>query len=214
MARRPRSTIDAAVSAAAAAAIALVALAPAGCRDRADPDAAPLEVLGVVPDFAFTDQTGAPVRAADLRGRVHVVSFLFTRCPTICPVTTLKMERLGERLAGRADPGAVQLVSFSVDPEHDSPPVLAAFAARYHADPTRWRFLTGPPAAVKAAVEDGFRIAVQRGAATADGAPNIVHGTHFVLVDRDLRIRGYYDSDEAARLDQLVADAVTLTREP
>jgi protein SCO1/2 len=101
-----------------------------------------------------------------------------------------------------------------VDPEHDTPAVLAAFAARYRADPARWKFLTGPPAAVRAAVEQGFRIAVERGAALADGAPNIVHGTHFVLLDRELRIRGYYDSDDAARLDQLAADAARLAREP
>ena len=170
-----------------------------------------LDVLGAVPEFAFTDQTGAPVRAADLRGKVHVASFLFTRCPTICPTSAMKLKRIGERLAERS--AAVDLVSFSVDPEHDTPPVLAAFAARYGADPARWRFLTGPPEAIRAAVEDGFKIAVDRGAALADGTPTIVHGTHYLLLDRQLRIRGYYDSDEPARLDQLVADAIRLTRE-
>ena len=190
-------------------AAALAALVPA-CK--ADGDARELEVLGTVPDFAFTDQTGAPVRAADLRGRGHVAHFIFTRCPTVCPTTTLKMQRLGERLAGSGD--AIGLLSFSVDPEHDTPPVLSAFAARFRADPARWKFLTGPPAAVRAAAEEGFRIAVERGAALADGTPNIVHGTHFVLLDRQLRIRGYYDSDDAARLDQLAADAAALAREP
>ncbi len=190
-------------------AAALAALAP-GCKGAED-DAAELEVLGTVPDFAFTDQTGAPVRSADLRGHVHIAHFIFTRCPTVCPTTTLKMQRLGERLAGQ---DAIRFLSFSVDPEHDTPPVLAAFAARFKADPARWKFLTGPPAAVKAAAEKGFRIAVDRGAALADGTPNIVHGTHFVLLDRQLRIRGYYDSDEAARLDQLAADAAALAREP
>lgn len=183
----------------------------AAARDVAA-EAPDLDVLGEVPDFAFTDQTGAPVRAADLRGRVQVASFLFTRCPTICPTSAMKLKRIGERLAARS--AAVDLVSFSVDPEHDTPPVLAAFAARYQADPARWRFLTGPPAAIRAAVEDGFRIAVDRGAALADGTPTIVHGTHYVLLDRQLRIRGYYDSDEPARLDQLVADAIRLTRDP
>jgi protein SCO1 len=183
-------------------------LATAGCRD----DRAELDVLGTVPDFAFTDQTGAPVASADLRGQVHIASFLFTRCPTVCPTTTLKMQRLGERLADRA--GAIHLLSISVDPEHDTPPVLAAFAARYHADPARWKFLTGPPDVVRRAVEQGFRIAVERGAAQADGTPSIVHGIHFVLLDRHLRIRGYYDSDDAGRLDQLAADADALAREP
>jgi len=196
-----------------AAALAAGALAAAlgGCRSG-DGEAAELDVLGAVPDFAFTDQTGAPVRSADLRGRVHVAHFIFTRCPSVCPTTTLKMERLAERLAGRGD--AIHFLSFSVDPEHDTPPVLAAFAARFHADPARWKFLTGPPDAVRAAVEGGFHLAVERGAALADGTPNIAHDTHFVLLDKKLRIRGYYDSDDAARLDQLAADADALAREP
>jgi protein SCO1 len=187
----------------------LVALL-AGCKG-ADGEAAELDVLGTVPEFAFTDQTGATVRSADLRGHVHIANFIFTRCPTVCPTTTLKMQRMGERVAGQ---DAIRFLSFSVDPEHDTPTVLAAFAARFRADPARWKFLTGPPAAVKAAAEQGFRIAVDRGAALADGTPNITHGTHFVLLDRQLRIRGYYDSDDAARLDQLAADAAALAREP
>jgi protein SCO1/2 len=190
-------------------AAALAALLP-GCRG-ADGDARQLEVLGTVPDFAFTDQTGAPVRSSDLRGHVHIAHFIFTRCPTVCPTTTLKMQRLGQRLA---DQDAVRFLSFSVDPEHDTPPVLATFAARFRADPARWKFLTGPPAAVRAAAEEGFRIAVDRGAALADGTPSITHGTHFVLLDRQLRIRGYYDSDDAGRLDELAADAAALAREP
>jgi protein SCO1/2 len=190
----------------------LALAAVCACKGGAGSESAGLEVLGTVPDFAFTDQTGRPVRAADLRGRVQVANFIFTRCPTVCPTTTLKMQRLGERLAEHAD--AVHLVSFSVDPEHDKPPVLAAFASRYRADPARWKFLTGPPAAVRSAVEEGFRIAVDRGVELADGTPNIVHGTHFVLLDRQLRIRGYYDSDDTGRLDQLVADAEVLAQEP
>jgi protein SCO1 len=192
--------------------LALALAAVCGCKDGGGSGSAQLEVLGSVPDFAFTDQTGRPVRAADLRGRVQVANFIFTRCPTVCPTTTLKMQRLGERTARHAD--AINLVSFSVDPEHDKPPVLAAFAARYRADPKRWKFLTGPPATVRSAVEHGFRIAVERGEELGDGTPNIVHGTHFVLLDRQLRIRGYYDSDDAARLDQLVTDAEILAQEP
>lgn len=211
MVRSPRRASRLALFRGSAAAGLAVVAALAACREGGE-RGEELEVLGTVPDFSFQDQTGATVRAADLRGRVHVASFLFTRCPTVCPTTALKLQRLGERLADQAD--AIHFVSFSVDPENDTPPVLAAFAARYRADPARWKFLTGPPAAVRAAVEQGFRIAVSRGAASADGTPNIVHGIHFVLLDRDLRIRGYYDSDDAGRLDQLAADAARLAREP
>lgn len=184
---------------------AMVALAAPSC-DRDEP----LEVLGRFPDAAFTDQTGAAVRSADLAGRVLIANFIFTRCPTVCPVTSRKMKRLGEKLASEE---GVALVSVTVDPEHDTPAVLRAYAARYGADPARWRFLTGEAGAVRREIEHGFKLAVDRRGTSADGTPDIVHDLHFVLVDRRLRIRGYYDSDDPDRLADLARDARRLARE-
>jgi protein SCO1 len=190
--------------------LALCAALVAGPACARHQPAAELDILGEVPEFTFTDQSGRPVTRADLAGRVVIANFIFTRCPTVCPATSLKMQRLGQRLADHRD--AISLVSFSVDPEHDSPAVLAEFAARYRADPDRWRFLTGPGDAVRAAVEGGFKIALEQRGVLSDGSPDIVHGVHFVLIDRELRIRDYYDSDDPARLDQLAADASALAR--
>jgi len=187
-----------------------LAFALAGCDRGARADAA-LEVLGAVPDFSFTDQTGAPVTARHLDGAVTIANFIFTRCPTVCPVTSMKMQRLGERLL--ADHPQVHLLSFSVDPEHDTPEVLSEFAARYRADPARWRFLTGRPDVVRSAVEEGFKIALDRRGMLQDGTPDIVHGVHFVLIDGAHRIRGYYDSDDSQRLDRLVRDAERLAKD-
>ena len=186
---------------------ALLALLATACKGGGEKPAE-LDVLGKVPAFQFTDQRGAAVTDQDLRGTVTVANFIFTRCPTVCPVTSMKMQRIGEKLADLGS--GAQLVSFSVDPEHDSPEVLAEFASRYQADPARWRFLTGPPQAVRAAVEDGFKIAMERKGELAGGVPDIVHGVHFVLIDDQLRIRGYYDSDDGERLEQLVKDARAL----
>ena len=191
-------------------ALLLTALLALGACGRGASAGDRLDDLGPVPDVAVSDQTGARLRTADLAGRVLVANFIFTRCPTVCPVTSLKMKRLGERLADEPDVG---LLSVSVDPEHDTPEVLRAFAARYRADPARWRFLTGEAAAVKRAVEEGFKLNLERRGELADGTPDIVHDLHFVLIDRHLRIRGYYDSDESARLDDLVRDARRLARE-
>jgi protein SCO1 len=163
-----------------------------------------LPVHGDVPAVDLVDQRGAAFTTEGLRGQVTIVNFIFTRCTSICPVTSMKMQRLAERTAGG---GPIGLLSVSVDPAHDTPAVLAEFAGRYQADPARWRFVTGDPAALRAAVEDGFKIGVDDRGAGAGGVPDIVHGGHFVLVDGDLAIRGYYDSDEIARLDALVADA-------
>ena len=182
----------------------LVAAMLAGCADKA-PE---LDVVGEVPAFQFVDQTGASVTERDLAGQVSIVNFVFTRCPTVCPVTSMKMQRVGDEL--KQD--GVRLVSFSVDPEHDTPPVLAEFAKRYDADVPRWRFLTGPRGEVERAVEQGFKIALERRGELAGGVPDLVHGVHFVLVDPSLRIRGYYDSDDADRLRRLVSDARALAR--
>lgn len=183
------------------------AAAAAGCKDTAAERAASLEVLGEIPDFALTDHTGAALTRADLAGDVVVANFIFTRCPTVCPVFTMKMQRLTERLV---DARGLRFVSFSVDPEHDTPAVLAAYAAEHGADPSRWRFVTGDPEALRATVEDGLKMAMERRGQLPGGAPDIVHATHFVLLDRQGRIRGYYDSSVRERIDALIADARAL----
>jgi protein SCO1 len=171
-----------------------------------------LDDYGTLPGFAFRDQTGAPVTEGALRGQVTIANFIFTRCDTVCPVFSLKMQRLGERTADWATPP--RLVSFSVDPEHDTPEVLGEFAATYKADPARWSFLTGDPAEVKRVVRDGLAIAMEREGTLASGAPNIVHGEHFVLLDQHLTVRGYYHSNDNQRMDELVRAAKWLSEHP
>ncbi|HEU5058297.1 MAG TPA: SCO family protein, partial [Kofleriaceae bacterium] len=172
--------------------IALLALVACSGCGRGASAGDPLEVVGPVPDAAFSDQTGARLRTSDLAGRVLVANFIFTRCPTVCPVTSLKMKRVGERLA---DEAGVGLVSISVDPEHDTPEVLRAYMQKYGADPGRWTFLTGDPEAIKATVVGGLKTAMGRGD-DSDDLNAIFHGTHFVLVDDRGQIRGYYRSED------------------
>jgi protein SCO1/2 len=100
-----------------------------------------------VPDFELTDQTGRPVRLSKLRGEPVAVTFLYTRCPiaTACPMTTAKFSRLDAMLKEK---GWGKLLVLTVDPEHDTPAVLADYASKAGADPKRWKFLTGEPKAV------------------------------------------------------------------
>lgn len=163
-----------------------------------------LEIYGQIPAFQLTDQRGETVTDADLRGSVVVANFIFTRCPTVCPAFTMKMSRVAKETAGT--PG-IRLVSLSVDPAYDTPEVLAAYAEQHGADPARWSFLTGEHEAVKEIVERSFKISMERRGTLAGGVPDIVHGTHFVLLDPELRIRGYYDSSDIERIRALIADA-------
>jgi protein SCO1/2 len=169
-----------------------------------------LSDLGVVPPFDLVDDRGQPINQDVFRGHPTVVSFLFTRCDTICPVTTAKMARLQEKTF---DVGAkVKLVSFSVDPTYDTPPRLAEYAQRFKADPQRWRFITGPYDHVYPLVEGPFMSSMMREPDRPNGVPNIAHGGYFILVDGNLHIRGVYDSNDIHRLDELIRDARYLAR--
>jgi len=176
------------------------------CR-RADPE---LQDLGAVGAFALTDERGEPFSNAALEGHATIVSFLFTRCDTICPITTMKMARLQEKTF---DAGArIKLASFSVDPAYDTPDRLAEYARRYQADPARWRFVTGPVEAMRRLVEGPFMNSMAQEGVSPSGAPQISHSGYFLLVDGNAHIRGAYDSNDIKRLDAMIRDARYLAR--
>ena len=183
----------------------------------------PVDVYGVVPDFALVDQTGRAVTRRDLLDKVSVVDFFYTQCTDACPLQSAQMARLQADYGGR---GALQLVSITVDPGHDDRATLARYAERYGADPSRWLFLTGPRDVIYRLAVDGFHLAavaahrrrvptgwalLQPPAAFAHepGPENkviqLTHGSHFAVVDRRVRIIGYFDSLDAGQLRELRA---------
>src|SRR4051812_15425954 len=98
-----------------------------------------LDVLFDAPKFKLTDQDGKPFDSEQLKGQVWVAALIFTNCPGVCPSMTEKMKKLQEAVPSKN----VQLVSFTVDPERDTPAVLKQYAQRFNADESRWHFLTG-----------------------------------------------------------------------
>jgi protein SCO1/2 len=179
----------------------IATIAVSGCGRTPPP---PLRAL---PDFALTAVTvdgTSPLDLRALRGRVWVADFVYTRCAGPCPLLTANMAALQKRL-----PKAVGLLSFTVDPDHDSPEVLNAYARKYGADPQRWFFVDGDKPALTRLFRDGFQIGVAENSEAPEGQ-NITHSTMFVLIDADGRIRGYYDGGDAASLDKLSADAARL----
>lgn len=167
--------------------------------------------LGTVTAFALTDETGAPFTEEALRGHPTIVNFVFTRCDTICPVVSAKMQRLQDRLLDRkAVP--IKLLSITVDPAYDTPERLAAYAQRYSALPDKWRFVTGPVDRVRALVEGPFMNSMIYEGLSPSGAPAISHNGYFALVDANLVIRGVYDSGETRKLDELLRHARFLAR--
>ena len=192
--------------------VALVAIGVAATVARNGRRAArPLEVYGHVPAFQLVDQTGAPFTDTAMLGHVNVVDFIFTRCASSCPRLTARMAALQARLA--SERSSAHLVSFSVDPENDTPRVLADYASQAGADSARWSFLTGSVDNVKAAVVRGFKVAFDK-VPQSDGARNydVTHGDWFVLVDARGALRGYYTTEEPRDVDRLVADVLRLER--
>ena len=161
-----------------------------------------LPVLGTVPDFALTDQTASPFGSARLDSGLWVANFIFTRCAATCPVQTSTMVELQERLRAKQLLPEITLVSFSVDPGFDTPEVLREYGEEYGADPDRWRFLTGGREEIWDLSKTGFKLAVGESPPESQSQP-LFHSPRMVLVDRQRRIRGYYDGISAGGLDEI-----------
>jgi len=164
--------------------------------------------LSTVPDFEGFTQSGAAVTKAALVGKAFVADFIFTTCQGICPGMTSKMKSLADQL--RDEPG-VRFVSFTVDPDHDTPEVLARYGAEHGADPARWLFIRTDKDRIRRLCREGFKLAVEDAGPAA--AEPILHSTRFVLVDAGGTIRGYYDSSEPGAMAALAADALRIAAE-
>lgn len=184
-------------------ALAGLALLGGGCRRASD-----LPQLGNVGTFSLTNQASQAVSAQTFRGKVWVAAFFFTRCPTVCPRITRRMRALQQ--AAAEEEVKVQLVSFSVDPENDTPPVLQAYARQYGADLTSWSFLTGDLSVVRKTSEQGFKLALDGKPTPGADHLGLFHGSHLVLVDSAGDIRGYYRTSEDEQMAQLLKDAALL----
>ncbi len=158
----------------------------------------------VVPSFQLIDQNGAPFGSQQLLGKIWIADFVYSTCPGPCPMISSRMGELQKPLRD----SDVKLVSFSVDPQHDTPEVLRDYAAKLNAEPGRWHFLTGDKGTIYRLSRDGFKLAA--GAGEAAGP---IHSTRMVLVDRSGVIRGYYDATDADAVTRLLADVTHLRRE-
>jgi protein SCO1/2 len=172
----------------------------------------PLPVIKQLPDFEFVDQYGEAFGSENLRGKVWVANFIFTRCRTSCPIFTKEMTVVQHRTKQLAD--AIHLVSFTVDPKYDTPEVLLAYAQANRVSPRMWSFLTGDLDQIRATVVDGFDSAMGDGDGATGDHSGLFHGSHFVLVDFEGRIRGYYRSGEDEVLDRMLGDINVLINVP
>jgi protein SCO1/2 len=144
--------------------------------------------LGKVPTFSFTERSGLAFGTEEMQGKITIVNFFFTNCKGPCPIMNTRVSELYKKYVTSNE---VQFVSISVDPDRDSLTVLQEYAREYGVTDNRWMFIRAPIEEVHRVSEKGFMLA---------GELPTIHSTKLILVDRDLNIRGYYDSFEEEHL--------------
>ncbi len=155
-------------------------------------------------DFVLLNQDSATFTVDSLRGRIHVADYFFTRCSGICPRLSLAMQTIQTHLTDKAP--RVRLVSYTIDPSHDTPATLREYAQRYGADRRRWTFVTGPETTLYRLAVKGYLLPVDKSADTTQGELGYVHSDMLVLVDPELHIRGFYSGLDSLQVRRLLDD--------
>ena len=161
-------------------------------------------VYHTIPAFKFTDQFGRVFSEKSLEGNIYVADFFFTTCKTICPRMSRQMWRVQNKFEKDAD---VKIISVTVDPETDSVPVLAAYAQSYNAVKDKWFFLTGDKTQTYELARNGFFLAAIQGTKSPE---EFNHSEQLVLIDKDRRIRGYYDGTDDMEVNKLLDEIQVL----
>ncbi len=164
-------------------------------------------IYHTIPAFKFIDQDGDTITEKNVDGKTFVANFFFTTCPSICPKMMSEMGRLNAATEKTND---FLIISHSVNPVHDSVPVLAEYAKLIHANAKRWMLVTGSKKDIYDIAIDGYKLAVGEDARAPGG---FLHSEMMVLVDKSKRIRGYYDGTDSAQVNKLINDIKILTAE-
>jgi protein SCO1/2 len=166
--------------------------------------------IGKVPDFRFINQYGEGIDNSFYKGKVYVVEFFFTTCPTICPIMNRNMVRIQNKYYGNPNFG---IASFTIDPAHDTPEILKEYAKQYGITLKNWHLLTGKKEAIYKLANEGFNLYVGEDSTVEGG---FEHSGFFALIDQDGYIRSrkddhgnpiiYYDGLEDDGIQMLIED--------
>ena len=157
--------------------------------------------------FSMTNQNGQTITEKEYDNTIYVADFFFTTCPSICPIMTKNMQVLQEKLI---DLPQVKLLSFSVTPKIDSVPQLKRYALKNKVDDTRWNLVTGNKKEIYELARKSYLVVKDDG----DGGPyDMIHTENFVLVDKQKRIRGFYDGTQLEAMDDILHDIELLVSE-
>lgn len=160
-----------------------------------------------IPDFIFIDQDSNEISQKTFQNKIYIADFFFTTCPTICPIMKTQMFRVYEKFKGN---NQVAFLSHTIDPKHDTVAVLKNYADGLGVSSNQWHFVTGNREAIYNIAQNHYMISAQEDKSAPGGA---IHGGSFILIDKEKRIRGYYDGTNEKEVTQLINDIPFLLQE-
>jgi protein SCO1/2 len=180
-------------------------------KEMVDPELLRIGYGHKVGDFSFLNQEGKMISLDDVRGKVFVAEYFFTTCGTICPIMNQQMQRVAQAYATEND---FRILSFTVDPKTDTVEQMKRYATAHGADAKKWYFLTGTQEKLYALARKSFFVLKPAEAENqGDVGSDFIHTNNFVLVDKQLRIRGYYDGTNPKEIEGLIKDIALLLEE-
>lgn len=180
-------------------------------EEMVDPELLRIGYGHKIGNFSFLNQDGKLVTQQDVKGKVFVAEYFFTTCGTICPIMNVQMQRVHKVYQGNKN---VRILSFTVDPKVDTVAQMKRYAVAHGADAKSWFFLTGTQEKLYELARKSFF--VLKPAETenqGDVGSDFIHTNNFVLVDKEMRIRGYYDGTNSKEVDELIGDIALLVKE-
>lgn len=160
-----------------------------------------------IPKFSFLNQDSIVINSDSLKNKIYVADFFFTSCPSICPIMKKQMLRVYDKFKGNPE---VKFLSHTIDPKHDSIPVLKKFSTKLGVNSQQWYFLFGDKETVYSLAKTAYMSTSYQDKAAPGG---IVHSGYFLLVDKNKRIRGAYDGTDENQVSQLIEDMQILLNE-
>ena len=160
-------------------------------------------IYHTIPPFEFIDQNGQLFSSKALEDKIYVANFFFATCPTICPKMSTNMLQVQDRFQDRDD---FRLLSFTVNPEHDTPEVLKEYAEKVHATDGVWTFLTGNKDSIYSVGFNGYFVSAQKDSIAPGG---FLHSSNLMLIDGEGRLRGVFDGTSVSETNDLF-DAIDI----
>lgn len=164
-------------------------------------------IYQTIPKFSFLNQDSVVINQDSLDNKIYVADFFFTSCPSICPIMKKQMLRVYDKFKGNTQ---VKFLSHTIDPKHDSIPVLKNYSNKMEVDSKQWFFLFGDKETVYNLAKTAYMSTSYEDRAAPGG---IVHSGYFLLVDKNKRIRGAYDGTDEGQVTQLIDDITILLNE-